>query len=292
MKTTALLHNPKAGEQDFTPKQLQSLIETAGFHCTYYSTKKDGWEEIEVNDYDFLVVAGGDGTIRKVANLLLTKPLLEKQPPVGLLPLGTANNIAKTLALSPDFKTTIDQWHKPTLTKFDVGKLILDKRKDFFLESFGFGVIPALIQKMSGAKEPLSVDEELEKARKALKTIIEQYEPFRAIIQVDEQHYQGKFLSIEVMNIASVGPNIYLAPLADTEDGLLNITFVQEHERHPFLELAADQLHEPLPFTSIKGEKIVINCGEKTYHIDDRLEKYDGKTYSVEVRKGVLEFLT
>src|ERR1044072_2398775 len=102
MKIARLFHNPTAGEGEHTRKKLVSLMEAAGFDCSYSSTKKKRWEKIESKDTDFIVIAGGDGTVRKVAEELLDQKVLNKILPIGLLPLGTANNIAKTLNIPSD----------------------------------------------------------------------------------------------------------------------------------------------------------------------------------------------
>src|SRR5690606_30915818 len=123
MKFAKLLHNPGAGEGDLTKKDLITLIQSAGFGCSYSSTKKKGWENIESMETDFLILAGGDGTVRKVASELLDKKLLDKKLPIGLLPFGTANNIAKTLGIIGDTNHIIQSWNEKYLKKFDVGKI-------------------------------------------------------------------------------------------------------------------------------------------------------------------------
>lgn len=47
-------------------------------------------------DYDAVVAAGGDGTVHEVVNGLMAHP---RPPALGLLPLGTGNDIARNLGL-------------------------------------------------------------------------------------------------------------------------------------------------------------------------------------------------
>ena len=61
MKVAKSLHNPKAGEGEYTHKKLARLINRAGYDCSYSSTKKEGWEKIKSSGTDMIVVAGGDG---------------------------------------------------------------------------------------------------------------------------------------------------------------------------------------------------------------------------------------
>ncbi len=60
---------------------------------------------------DFIVAAGGDGTIRKITKELLDRKLSEKTWPIALLPLGTANNIAQTLEINGTSEDIIHSWH-------------------------------------------------------------------------------------------------------------------------------------------------------------------------------------
>ena len=77
MKFAKLIHNPTAGEAEDVTEHLVEAIEDAGYTCSYSSTKEDGWEKIDTKQTDFLVVAGGDGTIRKTVLAFLDKRLFE-----------------------------------------------------------------------------------------------------------------------------------------------------------------------------------------------------------------------
>ena len=106
MKRALLLHNPGAGDEEHSEDKLSKLIIDHGYDCIYFSVKNKKKIDFD-QDFDILVVAGGDGTVRRVAKELLTRKLIDKTWPIGLLPYGTANNIAKTLLLPHDTETTI-----------------------------------------------------------------------------------------------------------------------------------------------------------------------------------------
>src|SRR6187402_2942275 len=82
LKSAKLIHNPTAGEAEDVTEHLIDGIENAGYSCSYSSTKEDGWEKIDTKQTDFLIVAGGDGTIRKTVLAFLDKRL-----PIGLIPM-------------------------------------------------------------------------------------------------------------------------------------------------------------------------------------------------------------
>ena len=147
MKIVNLLHNPDAGNEDHSEEKLVSLLEANGFECRYSSMNKKNWKKIE-EEVDFIVAAGGDGTIRKITKELLGRKLSEKTWPIGLLPLGTANNIAQTLEINESTEDIIQSWHHPRTKNFDVGRIRGLPDTTFFLESFGYGLFPFVIRKM------------------------------------------------------------------------------------------------------------------------------------------------
>ena len=110
MRVVQMIHNPGAGDEEHEKEDLVELIQKHGFECRYSSTKKkleEGFNE----EAELLIVAGGDGTIRKVTKELVKRKALDKTWPIGLLPLGTANNIAKTLELEGEHEELIKSWH-------------------------------------------------------------------------------------------------------------------------------------------------------------------------------------
>lgn len=94
MKIAKLLHNKGAGNEEHSKEELIELIEEAGYQCRYSSAKGIDEDDFE-DEVDFLVAAGGDGTVRSITKKLLDRKALEKTFPIALLPLGTANNISK-----------------------------------------------------------------------------------------------------------------------------------------------------------------------------------------------------
>src|SRR5215203_3824216 len=77
MKLAQLLHNPGAGDEEHGKKDLISLIKENGFDCRYSSTKKNILKNLDP-EIDFLIVAGGDGTLRSVAKELVERKIIEK----------------------------------------------------------------------------------------------------------------------------------------------------------------------------------------------------------------------
>ena len=87
-----LVHNPEAGDGEPTRERLEERLVQAGHKPIYRSAKKKGWKRALKKKLDLVLVAGGDGTVGKVAEKLIGTGL-----PFSVLPFGTANNLARTL---------------------------------------------------------------------------------------------------------------------------------------------------------------------------------------------------
>lgn len=298
MKKVTILHNPGSGDELYSEKDLVTLLEKAGYSCRYLSTKEDGWKNIK-DDTDLLVVAGGDGTVRKVANLMLGRKLKDKTLPVILFPLGTANNIARTLNMKgQDPQEIIRNIANAKISCFDIGRVYNVDEHDFFMESLGFGIFPYLMRQMKKRTEeekPTAADDELKMAIDTLYTIVQEYEPRKCSLQVDGTDHSGKFLLAEIMNIKSIGPNMELAPLADPADGEFEIVLVPESQKGKFIDFIKEMKEgkeTSYTFHTLKGSNISIQWDGTHVHVDDKTVKIPGNTkIDIEVKRGVLEFL-
>lgn len=146
------MHNPGAGEGAFNKEDLLALLDRNGYQCNYASTKKDGWDKID-EDIDLLIIAGGDGTVRKVVQKMLERKMIQKKIPLAVLPLGTANNIGNTFYSTLDSEAVISTWAKDCRQQVDIGKIEGLKKDMFFMEGFGIGVFPRLMKEMKRQDE-------------------------------------------------------------------------------------------------------------------------------------------
>lgn len=292
MKFAKVVHNPKAGESEFTRKKLLTLIRSAGFKCSYSSTKRKGWEVIEPADADMIILAGGDGTVRKLAGALL-----EKQLPVGLIPLGTANNIARTLGITGTPEEIIQSWSDQYIKKYDVARIYGLKKAEFFLEGLGYGVFPRLMKALqeTGDKAGNSSNRNLKMALETLHDIILTSKARYCRIAVDGADYSGDFLLAEVMNAQSIGPNLDLAPFADPGDGVLEVILIAERQRQEFADYVLNKLHniEQSPvFNILKAKNLDIYWEGKLLHVDDEIIQLDKpQEVRIKLQEGVLQFL-
>ena len=293
MNIVKLIHNPSAGDEEHTGDHLVQHITNAGFECRYSSTNEEEWKDIE-SDIDFIAIAGGDGTVRKVVKRILKKNL--QQLPFTVLALGTANNIAKTFDIDNDTKKTVNGWKQASVKSIDIGAIENVPDENFFLEGIGFGIFPYLMKEMKKADTVFaSPEEELQAALKKLHNILLEYEPRQCHLEVDGTDHSGKFFMVEVMNIRSIGPNMMLAPQADPGDGELEIVLIPEAHKQKFSEFLIHRIaggEDNFQFHTLKGKKIQIRWSGIRLHVDDKMLKMEKEAeIKIEVREKALKFL-
>jgi diacylglycerol kinase (ATP) len=295
MKSILLFCNPDSGDGAHSEKILEQQIRESGFGCKVFNHS----EEIsDLSDTDLFAVAGGDGTIRKFLLQLLDRPVRCLRP-IGLLPLGTANNISKTLRIkdSTDSKKQIASWKKARQAPFDIGMATGSDQRHFFAESMGYGIFPKLMKKMGKVSKSSiqTTEEEFETAFKMLYTITERYRARACRIEIDGKKYAGKYLMVELMNIKNLGSNMCLAPKAEPDDGWMDIVLVPESGRSKllaYIEKLRTRPNSPFPFKTIRAREVAVTWSGKIAHIDDdTISLNKSKRFEVRLLNQLIQFL-
>src|SRR5262245_10485862 len=81
-----LLHNAGAGDESWSRRDLVRLVRASGFEPHYLPVQSALEHPKLLERGKFVIVAGGDGAVRKAA-----LALLGRHRPLAPLPLGTAN---------------------------------------------------------------------------------------------------------------------------------------------------------------------------------------------------------
>jgi Diacylglycerol kinase catalytic domain len=112
-RKVTLIHNETVGAASHGRSEIVKLIERMGDRVRAVSSKADDLDGVLDKPADLVVVAGGDGNNTKVGHKMRTDG-----PPLGILPLGTANNIAAALSLSGSLDALISSWEAGNLRPF------------------------------------------------------------------------------------------------------------------------------------------------------------------------------
>lgn len=297
MKAVSLFHNPDAGSSPNSSKHLVKRIKEGGFNCNLSSTDPKDVMKLIPKSTDYLVVAGGDGTIRKVTSQLLKRRVLDQRFPVAILPLGTANNIAGSLGIEADLIKAIRSWKRGKTRMIDAVRVSRMKKSSFFMEGAGIGIIPCLMKTMKAKDEKHATPEtSIAAALRLLLKVAGSYQPQLSTIEIDGKKHTGKFLLAEVLNMPSIGPNLLLAPQADPSDGWLDVVLIREHQRKQFQEFIMKRIANgkdtPFPGKVIRAKKVVMKLEDDYFHVDDKYKRIrKERRIRFEICQGSVEFL-
>ena len=262
-----LIHNPKAGAGKHGKKQLMWSLKKNGLQAFYQSIKERGWEESFKKPVDLVIAAGGDGTVHKTAWQIIKTGI-----PLAILPLGTANNLARSLGFTGSADEILQSLHCGKSRPFDVGVARTGSQTDYFLEAAGGGLFADYFPAAkANEKENASPEKELSAHLSLLRELSLDYPARQWKISIDGQGISGHYILWGVMNIRSAGPGLHLAPKATTHDGRLDFVAVRQREREIFIKYVDAHLagrKARLPFTPHKFRELVITSPPGAMHLD------------------------
>jgi diacylglycerol kinase (ATP) len=299
-----LVHNPKAGSGSPSKKDRIAAIRSAGHDVVYLSEAGLGALVAAARRSDLIAVAGGDGTVAKVA-----KQMAGRDVPLTVLPLGTANNIAASLGVARggDLASQAAGWSKGARRPFDLGRASSAGRKRvFFLESVGGGLFANVIadaeaEKVRGREPEFGTPHDaIARALARLREVLGRAEAQDWRVELDGADHSGRYLLVEAMNVRYIGPNLKLAPDADFGDGLLDVVLLDESRRARFDDylrrrLAGAEVLPNLPV--LRARRVTVAPRDKqALHVDDRLwSKARGKrgaaSVQLQLERHALTFL-
>jgi diacylglycerol kinase (ATP) len=219
-----VLHNPSAGDEDHSEASIRSLIEQAGHEVAYQSLDEGDWEQSLRVPADLVAIAGGDGAVRKVLRRL------ESTPPVTLLPVGSANNIARSLGFADlDFDKLVAAWPHGRRMPYRLGELRSADEQHVFVESAGAGLFAEALSRAEEQKAEGS--DKVELGIRILRELVEELPAQPWGLTLDGVDRSEEFIAVEAAAIGLTGPNVPLVPDADPSDELLDVAMVTESER-------------------------------------------------------------
>ncbi|HWH37596.1 MAG TPA: diacylglycerol kinase family protein [Candidatus Limnocylindrales bacterium] len=235
-----LIHNPSAGDAELDESALKEMLSEAGFQVRYRSREEDWKKGLRDQEKSELVIAaGGDGTVTRVALELEGADI-----PLAILPLGTANNVARALGLVGSAQEIAARWKAAQPRALDIGVVSASWGEYRFIESVGGGVFARLIASAGDDSLRLMTGAKGDRALAVLEDVLEEAEPSRWEIELDGRDLSGDYVAIEAMNMRFVGPKVPLAPDADPGDGLLDLVLIGSKERRLLLEYVGRRLRE------------------------------------------------
>ncbi len=258
-----VFHNTNAGWGNHSKSAIKAALRLAGFDVTFCPPDERSLMNLNVNEkVDLVVVAGGDGTVAKVVS-----SLVDRSVPVAILPLGTANNIARSVGVFGTPTDLAESWDLDHWRPLNVGVARGPWGQTRFVEAFGIGPFAKLIKK--GANLESQGAAQLRDGRKLLSKIVAKADVLDVRPSPGDGPVGGDLLAIEATSIAYVGPGLKLAEHAKAGDGLLEIVTLAAHQRDAFVDWLASSCEGPPPVTVRFAKEVNLTWRNAPYRIDD-----------------------
>jgi YegS/Rv2252/BmrU family lipid kinase len=165
-----------------------------------------------------VTVVGGDGTLCEVINGLGDANFTAA---LGILPVGTANDLATGLGIPRDFDVALAIVRAGNVHPVDLGLIVRGKERRYFVTTVGAG-INALIASQAQAETDKAVGSPIVYIGAAIRGIF-RYSPVPVEIEAGQFAHRGPILMMSVSNVAKEGGLFWLAPDARPDDGFLHL---------------------------------------------------------------------
>ncbi len=159
-----MIINPqaKAGAAKKKISIIKRLLDSEKIKPSYYKTRSVG-DEINIvkraveDGFRKFICVGGDGTIQKIiAGIQIQKVCDPKEVVVGIVPLGTGNDWAKSIEVPLNIKKAIKKIKEGKTKKRDLGVVVIkDKRqikKRYFISYSGVGFDAFMLNRLQPYK--------------------------------------------------------------------------------------------------------------------------------------------
>ncbi|MCU0429633.1 MAG: diacylglycerol kinase family lipid kinase [Cytophagaceae bacterium] len=266
MKRILFIVNPKSGDrkkghlQDLVNQFLpSSQFETRLDFTTHAGHAKELAKRGIDEAWDYVVAAGGDGTINEVAS-----QLIGKTPALGIIPYGSGNGFARHLQIPLLDKQAVQALANCQVVPIDVG--YVNQHPFFCTSGVGFD---SLIGK--------KFEELPHRGLKGyLKTVWREIRKFEGLqMHIEGEEAQRAFL-FTAANAGQFGNNAWIAPLADISDGKLDFCMVKPFPLRllPMLgyRLIRKSLRNSAYYSSFSHSSCKLTLSEEfPYHADGEI---------------------
>lgn len=274
-----LVHNEDAGSGAVPTAAIAAMLEARGWRVTKCDSTPDAIRAGLSATPDFIVAAGGDGTVALVVQVTAGSGI-----PIAPLPLGGLNNIATAFDVRGPVEQVVAGWRAARRARLDCGWAIGAWGRSCFVEAVGFGALAAALQDVPGSPE--TPEEKLAAGRAAFRKALLAAKAHDAEVTIDGTREAGRLLAVEILNLPMIGPRLRLAPEAQPGDGRLEVVMVREDDREALVGWLDADCDGPPPLAR-RSACVVEVAGFAIARIDD--PRRDKQTAGASVRVELAE---
>jgi|LGOV01.1.fsa_nt_gb diacylglycerol kinase (ATP) len=272
-----IIYNPSAGRNKGIKdiKILSDELLNSGHIIKRVATKKENDTCIETlkaikNNFDLIIVAGGDGTINEAASTLASE---KSNIPLGIFQFGSVNDFATYLKITNNPYEYVDLVNRMNTIKIDLGKI----GNKYFINVAAGGLFTNVAH--DTPREMKAILGKNAYYLHSIKDLTDKgiYASNLTFI-TNDMEITDDFYFFLVSNSPSIGGFNKLAPTAEIQDGLLDCIFVKKTKFIDKIELSIQILsgkhieNENVLYFKTKKIKIINNSEDEfEYDIDGEL---------------------
>lgn len=225
MKKIKLIYNSGAGQSKFKyfldiilEKFMENNCDVSVFRINKKTNLYEYLKDSEKENIYAIVVAGGDGTVNRVINVMLKNNI---DVPLGIIPAGTSNDFAKHIKMPSNFSECIDKILAGNIQKVDVGKA----NDKYFINICSAGIFTSAPQKTDAKLK--NVMGKLSYFVTAVKQAFT-FRPFNVRIETEKESIIETINLILVFNGNSAGGIDFTENQSSIQDGLLDVIIIKK----------------------------------------------------------------
>jgi diacylglycerol kinase (ATP) len=245
---TIVIWNTGSGSAVAAAAAEEALRRRAATHVREVRSREEAAEaarEAARAGAELVVAAGGDGTINAVVNGLLTgpgqlpvsRPDSRSVPVLGVLPIGTANDFARTIAMPLDPFDAIRSFDAPDIQTLDVVRTTSEGQTHYFINMATAGNSERIIENLTPQQKewwgPLCY------IRGAIDVALDLLS-YEVTLRLDEEPPQSHTVwNLILANGRTSAAGLHVAPRADPADGLIDVIVVTDGTLPDLVQIGA-----------------------------------------------------
>jgi YegS/Rv2252/BmrU family lipid kinase len=243
MKKIAFIINGTIRRKNKVKKNLSNIFKS-NFELEFLETqKRDHAVELTKmaieNSCNILIAVGGDGTMNEVVNgYMNVRKEKRNEVIVGLLPMGTGNDFARSVGMKKSYKQLENLINQNQYKPIDIGQISYysvegELRNRYFNNIADIGIGAQTVALVNSSKKIFGGSITF------MKSVIQSfltYKNLRVSLHNNDFNWEGQVVSLCMANGRYFGGGLCIAPQANVDDGMFQLVIIGDVGVFDFLK--------------------------------------------------------
>ena len=266
MEKITVIINPVSGttSKKNIPNLFDQYILSDQFERQFFFTEYSGHafelaSKAVKEKADYVIAVGGDGTVNEVARALINSSSI-----LGIVPMGSGNGLARDLAIPMDSRKALEVILGRKIRTIDYCKA----NNRIFFCTCGVGFDASVSERFAKRKHRGT----LSYMRSVLAEYL-QFKPDTYDIVFENEVLSRKAFLVTCANASQYGNNVYIAPQADMNDGMMDVAILSPFSPldigHLVLQMFTKQMTKNRKIQYYRSKKLSLKRAKPgIVHID------------------------